>query len=491
MCTAHQLRSILPGVGRRVSLECRLQEDASSNWARRWPFWVRPFAARWRRLPSSRIPGPRGQSPSPSTTSWTWPRRASPASFSRRNRSPKASRGSTTTSTATSGSSPNSAIWRNDPTEFRLDLFHPGFIYFEAVEVSIVENGRASRIPFSPTLFAYGDQVPALGDLDGVGFAGFRGRYPINAPGAYQEFVIFLGASYFRALARNQVYGLSARGLAINTAEPEGEEFPAFRKFWIEKPGAEADTVVIYALLESQSATGAYRFAITPGAETVLEVEAQLFTRTSVKKMGIAPLTSMYLFNGLNRTGFDDYRLAVHDSDGLQILTGNGEWLWRPLANPAKLQISYFGDRRPRGFGLMQRSRSYEEFGDAEAKYERRPSVWIEPQGDWGDGFVELVEIPTDREINDNIVAYWRPKSAVPPGGPRQVLYRMRWTDFVLPPAELLWISASRSGLSFDRNSANLRARLPHPLRRRRDRARRARDRGFRFPRQRSQLPDP
>jgi len=347
---------------------------------------------------------------------------------------------------------PEAAIWQDDATQFRLDLFYSGFIYKEPVRIALVENGQATEIPFSTDLFAYGEGVSPPEDTEGAAFSGFRVRYPINSPDAFQEFVVFQGASYFRAVGRNQVYGLSARGLAVNTAEPEGEEFPAFRRFWIEKPQPGSDTIVVYALLDSPSLAGAYRFSITPGAETVMEVEAALVLRRPVRKIGVAPLTSMFLFNAMNRDAFDDYRRAVHDSDGLQILTGKGEWLWRPLINARELQISGFFDQRPRGFGLMQRARRYEEFEDAEAKYERRPSLWIEPIGDWGEGAVELVEIPTEREINDNIVAYWRPKGEVPTGGPWRLSYRMRWTDVRLPPPELLYAAASRAGLSFDGN---------------------------------------
>jgi glucans biosynthesis protein len=266
----------------------------------------------------------------------------------------------------------------------------------------------------------------------------------------FDEFLVFQGASYFRGVARNQVYGLSARGLAINTAEPEGEEFPVFRKFWIKQPAANDDTLSVYALLDSKSVTGAYHFRITPGADTVMEVQAAVILRSAIKKVGIAPLTSMFLFDSMNRAGFDDYRRGVHDSDGLQMLTGAGEWIWRPLDNPHDLQVSDFSDQRPRGFGLIQRARRFEAFEDTEAKYEWRPSLWIEPIGDWGKGSVELVEIPTDREVNDNIVAYWRPNDQVPAGGPRRFSYRMRWTNDVMPPAKLLWVATSRQGLSFD-----------------------------------------
>lgn len=345
---------------------------------------------------------------------------------------------------------PEAAIWSDQQTQFRIDLFHPGFIYKQPVDIAFVEEGAAKEFPFSSDLFAYGHLVSPPQPSDLLHYTGFRARYPINSPSAFQEFTVFQGASYFRAVGRRQIYGLSARGLAINTAEPEGEEFPAFRKYWIEKPAPDSDTLVVNALLDSQSVAGAYRFEITPGAETVMEVTAALFLRQPIKKLGLAPMTSMFLFNPMNRAGFDDYRRAVHDSDGLQMLSGTGEWIWRPLSNPADLQLSGFADRTPRGFGLMQRARRYTDFEDAEAKYEQRPCLWIEPIDDWGAGVVELVEIPTDQEINDNIVAYWRPAGAIPADRPLRYRYRMRWTSEFLPPPELLYVASSRAGETFD-----------------------------------------
>ena len=341
---------------------------------------------------------------------------------------------------------PKAAIWSDAPTDFRLDLFHPGFLYKHPVSISLVSDGKAVELPFSADLFEYGEPELRPQNTEGMGFAGFRARYPINSPEAHQEFLVFLGASYFRAVARNQVYGLSARGLAIDTGEMSGEEFPAFRRFWIEQPGPGDDTLVINALLDSNSVAGAYRFAVTPGAETTTEVTSELFFRRSSMKVGLAPLTSMFMFGGINRGAFDDYRRAVHDTEGLQMLTGMGEWIWRPLDNPAQLQISGFADVDPRGFGLMQRSRAYEDYLDAEAKYDRRPSLWIEPIGDWGQGSVELVEIPTDTEFNDNIVAYWRPAAEAKEGGHWTFAYRMRWTSDVTPGPEVLYVASSRAG---------------------------------------------
>jgi glucans biosynthesis protein len=342
---------------------------------------------------------------------------------------------------------PEARVWGKDGTPFTLDLFHPGFIYRVPVRIAIVENGVARELAFSPDLYSY-DLGAKPESVEDLGFSGFRVRTTINTPDYPDEFLVFQGASYFRAIARSQLYGLSARAVSIDTAEPKGEEFPSFTHFWIEKPGPHAASLVIHALLDSPSMTGAYRFTVQPGAETVMDVDATIFARQEIGKLGIAPLTSMFFYDASNRSRFDDFRAAVHDSDGLQILTSGGEWVWRPLANPKDLQISAFADKRPRGFGLMQRKRSFAEFEDLEAQYQRRPSLWIEPQGDWADGAVELVEIPTPNEFNDNIVAYWRPTAPVPAGGPYHYAYRMRWTDTVRPDHNLLTVQETRIGLN-------------------------------------------
>src|SRR5690606_722211 len=227
---------------------------------------------------------------------------------------------------------------------------------------------------------------------------------------------------------------LSARGLAINTAKPPGEEFPIFRSFWIEKPAPGAPEIIVHALLDSPSTTGAYRFAIRPGPFTVMDVEATLYPRTEIRHLGLAPLTSMFLHGSAHRRLGDDYRPAVHDSEGLAILNGRGERIWRPLTNPKLLQVSAFIDEDPKGFGLEQRDRAFSSYEDLEAHYERRPTAWIEPKGNWGRGYVELIEIPADEEIHDNIVAYWKPAEPVPSGKPVTFAYRLHWGE-MLPVA--------------------------------------------------------
>ncbi|SEP74378.1 glucans biosynthesis protein [Faunimonas pinastri] len=345
---------------------------------------------------------------------------------------------------------PEARIWAGDNLPFELDLFHEGFMFKNRVEISLVEKGMAQTIQYSPNLFTFGPSVKQPTDTQNLAFSGFRVRSQINNPNVWDEFLVFQGASYMRAVGKNQTYGLSSRGLALKTAEPEGEEFPAFTHFWIERPAGNSPVLVIHALLDSPSTTGAYRFSVRPGDETNVDVEAAIYPRSALNSFGMAPLTSMFLFDDTYRASFDDYRTAVHDSDGLQMQTGAGEWLWRPLANPAELQISAFQDVSPRGFGLMQRSRRFQDYEDLEARYERRPSLWVEPIGDWAEGRVELVEIPTQMEIHDNIVAYWRPNNPVGAGGPFTFSYRTRWLNTVNPPPELMTVAATRAGLTID-----------------------------------------
>lgn len=330
---------------------------------------------------------------------------------------------------------PDRALWHGERL-FEVQFFHLGFLYREPVGIHVVEDGQTRQLSYSQDMFTFGPQAPRDPLPEALGFAGFRVHFPLHGPGYKDEVAVFLGASYFRVLGRDQHYGASVRGLAIDTAMPRGEEFPRFRDFWLMTPEPEATTLTLYALLDSPRYAGAYAFVINPGTETTIAVRAALFPRARVGKLGLAPLTSMYLFGERTARRFDDYRPAVHDSDGLLIHTGAGEWIWRPLDNPAQLQVTAFLDENPRGFGLMQRARAFDRYLDLESAYERRPSVWVEPDGDWGKGAVELVEIPSDEEVNDNIVAYWRP-DAVPNADDRMDLaYTLtaRLVEPVRPP---------------------------------------------------------
>jgi periplasmic glucans biosynthesis protein len=353
---------------------------------------------------------------------------------------------------------PDRALWRDLKLPFQVQFFHRGFYYVDRVDIFEVADGQANRVRYSSDLFDMG-QLPKIDAADDIGFAGFRIHAPLNRPDYYDEVCVFLGASYFRAVAKGQVYGQSARGLSIRTGDPGGEEFPAFRGFWLERPNAGSSgpgsgapgssPIVVHALLDSVSAAAAFRFTIRPGAETVFDIEATIYPRVDIDQAGIATLTSMFDFDASDRAGVDDYRRTVHDSNGLQMWTGGGEQLWRPLANPKTLQLSAFADTSPRGFGLMQRERSFFAYDDLEAHYEKRPSVWIEPIGDTGgEGAIHLVEIPTRREIDDNIVTFWRPKKKLAAKGEYTFTYRQHWCWDPPGPPTLVRVSDTRTGIT-------------------------------------------
>ncbi len=338
---------------------------------------------------------------------------------------------------------------------FQMDLMPPGFYYRDKIDVNLVSGGMTRPLPFStdffhfhPRYFDYPDGRAPEGLATDHGFSGIRFRHPINRPGVWDEAMVFQGASYFRAVARDTLYGLSARGLAIGTAGPEPEEFPVFTDFWVEEPEPGARSMRLYALLDSASVAGAYAFTATPGVQTVMDIESVLFPRTDIATAGIAPLTSMYFFGPERRKDVDDFRDAVHDSDGLRIVNGGGERIWRPLRNPGTVEVSAFTDDNPASFGLIQRNRDFHHYEDAEAHYEQRPSAWVEPSEPWGRGAVMLFELPTANEFADNIVAFWRPEEPLLAGSERRFDYRLVWgqtPDEELPLARVI---STRGGVS-------------------------------------------
>ncbi len=339
---------------------------------------------------------------------------------------------------------PDKAIWADEKLPFQVQLLPRGFYFKEKIEVATVDDGRAHHVAYSPDMYAPGAIVTQPLPTADIGFSGVRVHGHINSPDHLDEIIVFQGSSYFRAVGKGQVYGISSRGLALDIGAPKGEEFPIFRAFWIEKPGKDVDAIVIHALLDSASVAGAYRFSVRPGLPTVTDVEVTLFPRVALKAAGLAPGTSMFYFDGNGRENFDDWRPQVHDSDGLLIVNGGGERLWRPLANPKNLQFSAFVDSGVRGFGLMQRDRDYNDYDDYNAGYEKRPSLWVEPVGDWGKGSVVLVEIPSDSEINDNIVAYWQPAEPIAAGSEYAFAYRLSWGDGPAMPGTI--VAATRRG---------------------------------------------
>ncbi len=338
---------------------------------------------------------------------------------------------------------PARSLWAEAP--FSVQFFHPGFLYQHPVTIHYVDRDGTHLAPFAPDLFDY-ESATLKGRLsEDHGFAGFRVHYPLNTPKYADELVSFLGASYFRALGRDLAYGMSARGLAVNTAEDTGEEFPLFREFWIVRPAPGAKNLTIYALLDSDSVAGAYAFTVTPGDETRMKVDSVLFIRQHIQKLGVAPLTSMFFYG--ENSGFKgdtDFRPEVHDSDGFQVRASSGEWIWHPLVDPQRLLINAFGGGQPAGFGIMQRDIDFDHYQDLEARYERRPSVWVSPVGDWGQGHLELVQLPTATEYNDNIVAYWVPERALEAGDTVRYAYTLSWHSARYPRSPQGYVAATR-----------------------------------------------
>jgi len=343
---------------------------------------------------------------------------------------------------------PESALWRGE-SDFELQLFHRGFLFPERVIIHVVDGEGGAPIPYVPSWFQFGEPVASLQeDLpEAMGYAGFRVHYPLNDPGIKDEVAVFLGASYFRLLGPGQVHGLSGRGIAVNTVGADREEFPDFKEFWMVRPAPGDSTLVFHALLDGPSIAGAYRFELAPGPETTaLAVDARLFARQDIPTLGVAPLTSMFLY-GPNRGGaYDDVRPRVHDSDGLMMHTSQDEWIWRPLSNRPALQVTSLQDVDPRGFGLAQRERDFAQYLDLEALYHLRPSQWVTTGEPWGPGGVQLVEITGLSEFGDNIVAYWLPSHPFRRGEERRYSYTIHTFDRRLPQQTLAQVERTVIG---------------------------------------------
>ncbi len=303
------------------------------------------------------------------------------------------------------------SLWRDDGLEFRVRFFHLGLYNKVPVKIYEVVDGKARQLAYDPRLFDYGDSgVDGARLPPDLGFAGFQLAFHTDWR---RDVAAFQGASYFRAVSDARQYGLSARGLAVDCGLPHPEEFPIFTAFWLQRPAADVDRLTVYALLDSPSVTGAYRFEIAPGEPLTMDVDAAIYPRKSIESLGIAPLTSMFLCGENDHHASADFRPEIHDSDGLSLWTGAGERIWRPLTDPVSLRVNSFADNNPRGFGLLQRDRNFDHYQDDGVFYDRRPSVWVEPKAGregetWGRGAVRLVEIPTVDETSDNIVAFWQ-----------------------------------------------------------------------------------
>lgn len=342
---------------------------------------------------------------------------------------------------------PDAALFADAPSVFPIAFFPLGKHFPATVRMHAIDGGEAREIFYSPDYFEMPLDSPGRELPRDAGFAGFQIKEAKSRPDwQSHDWAAFLGASYFRAIGSLGQYGLSARGLAVDVASPTPEEFPNFTEFYFQGAANASTPVTVMALLDGPSATAAFRFSIRRTAGVVMDVEANFFLRRDVSRFGIAPLTSMYWYSETDKRGGLDWRPEVHDSDGLELWTGAGERIWRPLANPPRVAVSAFQDTNPRGFGLMQRDRNNEHYLDG-VNYERRPSAWVEPIGAWGEGSVQLVEIPTGDEVHDNIVAMWVPRMPIRAGQAHDFRYRLHWlADDPYPPEALARVAATRVG---------------------------------------------
>ena len=339
-------------------------------------------------------------------------------------------------------------VWSGQGAPFTLSFIPEGMHYSSAIQLnSIDQEGEVHGFAYNPDDFTYGDLAISddIKQSEGVGIAGVTINHSLNGVDS-KEVMVFLGASYFRAIGDGQVYGLSGRGLAVDTGLSSGEEFPRFSEIWIVEPSQESQYLTIFALLDSPSVTGAYRFVLRPGEDTIVDVQSRLYLRRAVEKLGIAPLTSMYLYGPEQPSSTPHYIPAIHDSNGLLISDAQSGWLWRPLANPARLMMNRHTTPQLRGYGLLQRGHNFSQYQAIDARYDLRPSAWVEPLNDWGPGSVELIQIPTDNETNDNIVSMWLDDETHEPGTPLAFDYRITFTSHesrLLDP-ELAWVAETR-----------------------------------------------
>jgi len=357
----------------------------------------------------------------------------------------------------------DAALFAQGPGQFPVTFFHLGRYFQAPVHMHVLQGlgskTQAREILYDANYFEMPADSPARQLPRGSGFAGFRFQESRlgdqdRLDWRKNDWVAFLGASYFRAIGDLYQYGLSARGIAIDVAQAgQAEEFPNFTHFYFAAPADDGDTVVVYAMLDGPSIAGAYKFVMQRNSKdsngnksgVIMEVECALFLRRDVARLGIAPLTSMYWFSETVKGTGADWRPEVHDSDGLAIWNGTGEHIWRPLNNPARISASAFGDDNPHGFGLLQRDRNFDHYQDG-VHYERRPSLWVEPLEGWGQGSVQLIEIPTDDEIHDNIVAMWVPQAKAVAGTSYRLRYRLHWRADEPFPSALARVVATRLG---------------------------------------------
>lgn len=339
---------------------------------------------------------------------------------------------------------PERAIWADQPNGFVLEPLHRGFIFQAPVQIVLVEGGKTQRLIYSPQRYDFGRLAAPSSSIGDIGFSGVR-ILVSQADAPPREIVVLQGASFLRAIARGQAFGAISRALSIRTADQRGEEFPFFRALWIERPTRD-DHIVVHALLDSESVAGVFSYTIHAGELTLIDTEAAVFPRVALDNVGLAGMQGTYLFGWTDRRAVDDYRPSVYEVGGLQMVNGNGEWIWRQVSNPKQLQVSWFGLDSPRGFGLVMRDRNFASFQDHDARFEIRPTLWIEPISDWKSGAVQLFEIPSNDEIHDNIIAMWRPKEPMTAGSEHFFAYRQHWCWSPPEKPQLYTVSGTRIG---------------------------------------------
>jgi glucans biosynthesis protein len=337
------------------------------------------------------------------------------------------------------------SLWADDHLRYQVRFFHLGFTIKKPVRMFLIENGQVQELGFDRSMFDYSSSGLKPADVpETLGFAGFRLNFHTDW---IRDMAAFQGASYFRAVDGDMQYGMSQRGLAVNTGMPYPEEWPEFIAYYLERPAKDSSQLTVYGLLDSPSVTGAYRFVIEVADTLVMDVDAALYPRKQIERIGIAPGTSMFLYGENDRRVAFDWRPQIHDSDGLQIWTGAGEWIWRPLMNPPVVRTNSFVDNNPRGFGLVQRERKFSQYEDDGVFYDKRPTVWVEPRGHWGAGQVMLVEIPTVDETFDNIVAFWNPAEKPQKGQELLFGYKLYWCREIPVSSGLATAQATRTGI--------------------------------------------
>jgi periplasmic glucans biosynthesis protein len=340
-------------------------------------------------------------------------------------------------------------LWRETKSVFQLEMIHPGRSFTDHLMLSQIIDGEPAEIPWSGDYFNYQDLAVPADATTPPGYAGFKVFTPLEQADSSDEWITFDGNSFFRAIAPGLEAGVTARGVAINTAVPEGEEFPAFERIWLHQPKEDAKHLNLYALLDGPSVVGAYRFRFLPGRSTVIEVDAELTLRQETKRFGLAPLSTMFWFGELTHPKPLDYRPEVHNSDGLLVHTGDGNAIWNPLDQSATLRHTSFSADKFHGFGLIQRDRQFHNYQDVTTKFHRRPSAYIEPVGKWPAGTVHLLELPTQEPHWDNVVTFWEPKTQPKPGQPIRLGYRIHWLGDMGVPGLAKVIGTRRSQTNF------------------------------------------